>query len=103
MSPRTKEQNEKIREERLTQIRRAAVEVYLEKGFQATEVGDIAKRAGMARGLVYYYYKDKIELFQTMFHYYFDEAKQFVGQTLLTGEPPLQRLDRYARFICTPL
>jgi TetR/AcrR family transcriptional regulator len=98
MSPRSKEQNEKIRETRIVQIRQAAVSVYLEKGFQAAEVGDIAKKAGMARGLVYYYFKDKTELFRTVFRYYFDEAKQFVSQTLLTAEPPLERLERYARF-----
>ncbi|MFC0216425.1 TetR/AcrR family transcriptional regulator [Paenibacillus chartarius] len=98
MSPRTKEQNEKIREERMKQIRLATVQVYLQKGYQGAEIGDIAKQAGLARGLVYYYYKDKTELFQFVFTHYLEGAKQFVAATLLTEEPPLDRLKRYARF-----
>lgn len=98
MSPRSKEQNEKIRETRIAQIRKAFSEVYLEKGLQGTEMGDIAKKAGIARGLVYYYYKDKMDLFRAMFNEYFEGAKAYVSGTLLTDEPPMLRLERYARF-----
>lgn len=98
MSPRSKEQNEKIRDTRIAQIRKAFSEVYLEKGVQGTEMGDIAKKAGIARGLVYYYYKDKMDLFRSMFLEYFEGAKAYVSNTLLTDEAPLVRLERYARF-----
>jgi TetR/AcrR family transcriptional regulator len=48
LAPRSTEQNEKIRAERIEEILKAAIEVYVEKGFMGTEMGDIAKKAGVA-------------------------------------------------------
>jgi AcrR family transcriptional regulator len=69
--PRTKEQNEEIRRQRKETILRSALKVYAEKGYRAAEIGDIAEQSGMARGLVYYYYKDKLNLFRELFGYMF--------------------------------
>ncbi|MED3563013.1 TetR/AcrR family transcriptional regulator [Bacillus xiapuensis] len=96
MSPRTPEQNEEIRQQRTSQILGAAREVYLEKGFLAAEIGEIAKKAGIARGLVYYYYKDKYVLFQTLFEGTLAAAVQFVSARLKNDQPPLKRLQQYA-------
>jgi TetR/AcrR family transcriptional regulator len=96
LSPRTPKQNEEIRQQRIQQILDAAREVYIEKGFLATEIGDIAKKAGIARGLFYYYYKDKQELFQTLFEGALTAAVQFVRAKLKTNLPPLERLQLYA-------
>lgn len=98
MSPRSKEQHDQVRRERIDQIRKAFSEVYLEKGVQGTDIGEVAKQAGVSRTLVYYYFKDKMELIQAMFTEYFDGAKDYVSTTLLTEEAPLVRLERYARF-----
>jgi TetR/AcrR family transcriptional regulator len=96
LSPRTPEQNEEIRQQRIQQILDAAREVYIERGFLATEIGEIAKKAGIARGLVYYYYKDKTEVFQTLFEDALTAAVQFVSAKLKTNQPPLERLQLYA-------
>lgn len=98
MTPRTPEQNEEIRQQRIRQILDAARDVYIEKGFLATEIGEIAKKAGIARGLVYYYYKDKFELFQTLFEGALSAAIQFVSARLKTDQPPLERLRMYALY-----
>ncbi|MFI2858909.1 TetR/AcrR family transcriptional regulator [Paenibacillus sp. JSM ZJ436] len=58
MSPRTKEQNDAIREMRMSQIMQAAAEVYLEKGIQL-EIRDVALKAELGYGTVYHYYKNK--------------------------------------------
>ncbi|PWV99386.1 TetR family transcriptional regulator [Paenibacillus cellulosilyticus] len=65
---------------------------------QGTDIGEVAKKAGVSRTLIYYYFKDKMELIQGMFLEYFEAAKQFVGGALITEESPLVRLERYARF-----
>ncbi|MGG2196931.1 TetR/AcrR family transcriptional regulator [Paenibacillus validus] len=98
MSPRSSEQNEKIREERIQQIIDAAIAVYLEKGVRGTEMGDIAKRANMARGLVYYYFKDKMDLFRFVFTRLIEEAKTYISSTLLSDEEVISKLRTYARF-----
>jgi AcrR family transcriptional regulator len=43
---------------------RAAKEVFEEKGFQEARVSDIAQRAGVAKGLVYYYFETKQAIFR---------------------------------------
>ncbi|MDR6225620.1 TetR/AcrR family transcriptional regulator [Desmospora profundinema] len=64
--PRTREQNRRIREKRMDQILQAALQVYREKGYHGTEMGEIARRAELGRGLVYYYFKDKEDVFVTL-------------------------------------
>src|SRR4051794_23476832 len=46
-------------EDKRQQILDAAVRVFAAQGFEATRVGDIAKDAGVAYGLVYHYYGSK--------------------------------------------
>jgi AcrR family transcriptional regulator len=65
MSPRTKEQNDAIREMRMNQIMQAAAEVYLEKGFQF-EIRDVAVKAELGYGTVYHYYKNKHMLLEDL-------------------------------------
>jgi AcrR family transcriptional regulator len=42
----------------------AAAEVFREKGYDAAKGGDIAKKSGMDRASIYYYYKGKKEIFR---------------------------------------
>jgi AcrR family transcriptional regulator len=63
MSPRTKEQNEKIRRTREREILEAARRVFSEKGFHATRMSDIAHAAGVSQGTLYHYFRSKDDLF----------------------------------------
>ncbi|BAU28727.1 TetR family transcriptional regulator [Aneurinibacillus soli] len=98
MSPRSTEQNEQIRAERIEQIMQAALEVYIEKGIRGTEMGDIAKKAGIARGLVYYYYKNKMDLFRELFTRYIQLAQTFIQSSLTAEEEAITKLKKYTRF-----
>ncbi|MGG3280940.1 TetR/AcrR family transcriptional regulator [Paenibacillus solani] len=81
MSPRTKEQNEAIREMRMNQILQAAAEVYLEKGIQL-EIRDVSVKAELGYGTVYHYYKNKYMLLE-------DLLWDALSQTELTVQPAL--------------
>ncbi|NKI20180.1 TetR/AcrR family transcriptional regulator [Paenibacillus dendritiformis] len=98
MSPRTKEQNERMRAARMKLIRQAAYEVYLDRGIHCTEMNEIAIRAGVARASIYYYYQDKWELFRLLFLDFIEHTRQWAGRMLDTGETPAARLQRHARF-----
>jgi TetR/AcrR family transcriptional regulator, cholesterol catabolism regulator len=50
--------------ERQKAIREAAGEVFREKGFHATKLGDVADRVGMDRASLYYYIGSKDDLFR---------------------------------------
>ncbi|MFD3455578.1 TetR/AcrR family transcriptional regulator [Streptomyces sp. NPDC058691] len=68
MSPRRPSVNEEMRRRSRERLLRATVELVEERGYEATTLGDIADRAGTARGLVSYYFPGKRQLLQTAAH-----------------------------------
>ena len=63
MSPRSKEQNAIIKDERREQLLLAALKVFARKGLAATKIGDIAAAAGLSHGLVYHYFPSKDDIY----------------------------------------
>ena len=53
-------------EDRPREICAAALAVFAEKGFAAAKLDEIARRAGVSKGTLYLYFKDKEELFQAV-------------------------------------
>ena len=60
---RSKEQNDKMREERKEQILIEALKQFSTQGLFATRIADIAAGVGMAQGLLYHYYPSKDAIF----------------------------------------
>lgn len=54
---------ERRAEDRPKEICAAALAVFAQKGFAAAKLDEIAKRAGVSKGTLYLYFKDKEELF----------------------------------------
>ena len=54
------------KEDRPQEISEAAFEVFAAKGYAATRVDEVAKRAGVSKGLLYLYFKTKEELFKAV-------------------------------------
>ena len=44
----------------------AAMDEFIARGFAATRLDDVAKRAGVAKGTIYLHFKDKEALFQEL-------------------------------------
>ncbi|MFD0265677.1 TetR/AcrR family transcriptional regulator [Streptomyces sp. NPDC127106] len=68
MSPRSASVNEELRRRSRERLLQATVELVAERGYEATTLGDIADRAGTARGLVSYYFPGKRHLLQSAVH-----------------------------------
>lgn len=68
MSPRSPSVNEELRRRSRERLLQATVELVAERGYEATTLGDIAERAGSARGLVSYYFPGKRQLLQSAVH-----------------------------------
>lgn len=73
MSPRTEVQFEEIRESRRKQIMDAALELFSEHGFHQVSINQIAKEAGISKGLMYNYFESKDELIKTIIYKGIDE------------------------------
>ena len=54
------------REQRQTEILDAAYKLFAKRGYGATRIDDIAKQAGVAKGLILFYFKSKEEVFQAV-------------------------------------
>lgn len=54
------------KEDRPQEITQAAFAAFAEKGYAATRVDEVAKRAGVSKGLLYLYFKTKEELFKAV-------------------------------------
>lgn len=100
MSPRTREQNEEIRKQRKQEILQAAIQVYADKGYAASEMGDIAEQAGLAHGLVFYYFKNKKALFRELYEYMMEESERFTKAYFDRERPDLDLFAAYARIVC---
>ncbi|MEM6629482.1 MAG: TetR/AcrR family transcriptional regulator [Bacteroidota bacterium] len=64
MSPRSTEQFEAIREKSRNKILMAALELFAHQGYHNTSVSQIAKKAEVAKGLVYNYFASKEALLE---------------------------------------
>lgn len=61
--PRSKIQNEKVKDERREQILSGALSLFASKGLSATRISDISAKTGMSQGLVYHYFPSKEAIF----------------------------------------
>lgn len=100
MSPRTKEQNEEIRKQRKQEILQAAILVYAEKGYAATEIGEIAERAGLARGLVYHYFNNKQTLFRELYESMMDRTQRITKSHFEQEGSAFDLFSDYVRMVC---
>lgn len=64
--PRTKEQFEAMKESTNQKIRLSAVKIFVQKGFIATTIQEIANDAQISIGLIYRHYKSKEDLFWSL-------------------------------------
>lgn len=52
------------KEARPAEILQAALEIFGERGYEATRLVDVARRAGCTKGTIFLYYENKLELFK---------------------------------------
>ena len=92
MSPRL---TERIKNLRKTAILEAAKVVFARYGIDGAKVEDIAARAGVSKGLVYFYYKSKEDLLFNLLKEELDKLHNFIDKirrTSLEFTAKLQRL-----------
>jgi len=96
--PRTKEQNEEIRNKTKNSILDAALSLYVIYGFNGTDMDYVAAEAGVAKGLLYYYFKTKKLLFRELFNSVLFQTLEFSNSFLIadTLVSPLEKLIKYS-------
>ncbi|MDX2445312.1 MAG: TetR/AcrR family transcriptional regulator [Bacteroidales bacterium] len=69
MSPRTRQQNEEIRESKRTLIMNTALKLFAEEGYYITSMSKIASSANISKGLIYNYFESKENLLTEIFYH----------------------------------
>ena len=60
----------------------AAIGLFTAQGFAATIMEDVAKKAGISKGLTYFYYKNKEDLFMALTKKAFEQLKEEFRESL---------------------
>ncbi len=85
-------------EERRKQILDAAQKVFAKKGFNGASIKDLAKAAGISPGLLYWYFKDKTDLFTSLLSERIEEGFGSLAGQVSFDLPPEEFLPRFGRF-----
>jgi AcrR family transcriptional regulator len=89
----TKERKKRERNMRRQQIQDAAKELFLKKGFNSTTIEEIAECTELALGTIYYYFKNKDELYISLIllsvQYLLDELQKISARNDLNAEEKL--------------
>jgi TetR/AcrR family transcriptional regulator, fatty acid metabolism regulator protein len=75
----------------------AATRVFAERGFFGAQVADIARRAGIAAGTVYLYFRSKDDVLRSIFDRTMQDAIREGREALENIDDPAERLRRIAR------
>ena len=91
MSPRSEAQWQEMREQSKEKILSAALELFAERGFHNTTIQQIAKKAEVAKGLIYRYFDSKEDLLEGILYQAFKEGDDFQEEANKL-ENPVDRL-----------
>jgi AcrR family transcriptional regulator len=80
------------RENRHSELTSVALDLFAERGFSGISIKDIAKKAGINPALIYYYYKDKADLFRAAIAQAVSLAHQQYLQLRLQNDDPMGRI-----------
>lgn len=92
MSPRTQKQFEEIRQRSMEAIKKAAMELFAHNGYHSTSISQIAKEAGISKGLLYNYFDSKEDLLHDIIMEAVDMGEQIMGDVLSSPEEAAQQL-----------
>jgi len=83
------------REDKRRRIIDAAVEVFAEKGFFGSKVSEVARRADVADGTIYLYFKSKDDILISLFEEKMEEIMARLTEILSGIEEPEEKMRRY--------
>lgn len=76
------------KEDRPAEITEAAMQAFAEKGYAATRVDEVAKRAGVSKGLLYLYFKTKEDLFKAVIRSFVTPRVEALTRLVAENEMP---------------
>jgi TetR/AcrR family transcriptional regulator, fatty acid metabolism regulator protein len=76
-------------------ILRAALKIFGEKGYHYATLSQIASEAGVSRGLIHFYFENKLDLFISLMLVFLEKLNSTHQQVLTRVSDPVQKLHLY--------
>jgi AcrR family transcriptional regulator len=80
------------KEKKTAEISEAALKVFGERGFSKTRMEDIAKEAGIGKGTLYEYFRDKVDILNYVVNQFFDAFLKGIIDVVKTETKPAEKL-----------
>lgn len=84
------------REQKRENIMKAALKIFSQKGFSPAALDEVAQEAGIAKGTLYLYFKDKEDLFCSTILNVIDDLANFLREHIDEKMGPIQVLESIA-------
>lgn len=81
-------------EEKKQEIYKSATQVFFDKGYNNTTLGDIARASKVGRSTIYQYFKNKEEIFHEVSISFFSELVSSLDEIMQTDAIPTEKLKR---------
>lgn len=78
--------------ERRLSLLKAAFREVAEKGFSAVTLDDIARRAGVSKGVTLYYFESKEDLFREVFRWLIDSIQHRMREAVAAVSDPVEKV-----------
>jgi TetR/AcrR family fatty acid metabolism transcriptional regulator len=79
-------------------IMEAALKIFSQKGYSPAVLDEVAREAGVAKGTLYLYFKDKGDLFYSTIMFVFDKLEAYLKRNVDETQNPLLLLNRLAYY-----
>jgi TetR/AcrR family fatty acid metabolism transcriptional regulator len=84
------------KEQKRKSIMQAALKIFARKGYSPAAIDEVAQEAGIAKGTLYLYFKDKEDLFYNTMMLVLDDMKQLIVRRVSKDLGPVEMLQRTA-------
>lgn len=76
-------------------ILKTAITSFAQRGYQTTNMNDIAKAAGIGKGTIYEYFQSKDQIFKAAYDYFFEQFHYVILKSLHNVNNPMEKLSVY--------
>lgn len=92
MSPRTKSANEALRQKSKEVIQTTALELFAHNGYHSTSISQIAREAGISKGLMYNYFSSKEALLESIIIEAVKMGEKIMEEVVAAEKSPVEKL-----------
>jgi AcrR family transcriptional regulator len=81
-----------MKDDKTTIILNAAIKIFAEKGYQYATIAEIAKEAGISKGLIHFYFESKLDLILSVILSFLEHVNQINAKKLIDANSPVDSL-----------